>query len=198
MVGRADHPGENIAEAVRWTESEGFVGLGHLGSGRHSEAHSVSPDGSVIVGYSKADGILTHAVKWTEADGIVDLGDLPGGYAKSWAWDVSNNGEVIVGYGNSSQLLGDEAVIWTAEGVPERVVDVLSRLGVDTGEWFLESAIAVSADGTVIAGRGINPMGDQEGWIAVIPAPATLWPAGLVLVMSSCRRRCRRDSEGVN
>jgi hypothetical protein len=35
--------------------------------------------------------------------------------------------------------------------------------------WRLESANAVSADGTVIVGDGVNPLGRREGWIARLP-----------------------------
>jgi hypothetical protein len=39
--------------------------------------------------------------------------------------------------------------------------------------WTLAAATGVSADGTVIVGRGINPSGETEAWIAILPEPIT-------------------------
>ena len=57
---------------------------------------------------------------------------------------------------------------------------VLERQGVDLTGWILEEASAVSADGRVIAGTGINPDGDTEAWIADVgelPPPPQHVPA---------------------
>jgi hypothetical protein len=53
--------------------------------------------------------------------------------------------------------------------------------------WQLSSARGISADGSTIVGYGINPSGQYEAWIAVIPEPAML--ALLPLVRAALRRR---------
>lgn len=45
--------------------------------------------------------------------------------------------------------------------------------GLSLTGWTLTSARAISADGFVITGWGLNPSGHIEAWIAVIPEPST-------------------------
>jgi len=54
--------------------------------------------------------------------------------------------------------------------------------GLDLRGWRLEQATGISEDGSVIVGFGINPSGNTEAWIAVIPEPTagTLLAGGLV------------------
>lgn len=80
-----------------------FQGLGHLPSTSSfpvSQAHAVSADGSVVVGYSSSGNGGFEAFRWTLQDGLQGLGDFPGGLRDSRAWDLSADGEVIVGAGN--------------------------------------------------------------------------------------------------
>src|SRR5262249_24085624 len=69
--------------------------------------------------------------------------------------------------------------------------DVLTGSGVDLTGWVLSQADAVSSDGQVMVGRGTNPQGDLESWIAIIPEPATgsLGGAGLSALRVGKRRR---------
>jgi len=68
------------------------------------------------------------------------LGDLPGGYFFSHAYDVSDDGSVVVGYSNGDRVLnnGYQAFRWTAS-------TGMVPLGAS-------SACGVSADGTVVVG----------------------------------------------
>ena len=79
-----------------------MVGLGHLpGDQPASFASAVSADGSVIVGLH-SELVTELAVRWV--DGVIEsLGDLPGGsfYPSSRARDVSSDGRVVVGRGQS-------------------------------------------------------------------------------------------------
>ena len=43
--------------------------------------------------------------------------------------------------------------------------------------WNLQFANSMSDDGSVITGYGINPAGNTEAWVAVIPVPAPPCPA---------------------
>ena len=94
---------------------------------------------------------------------MVGLGDLPGGRLFSQAFGVSEDGSVIVGQGESD--FGIEAFIWDTVNGIRALMDVLTDAGINLGDWTLTAAIAVSYDGSIIAGRGTNPDGDRESWI---------------------------------
>ncbi len=99
----------------------------------------------------------TEAFRWNEIDGIAGLGDLPGGDFYSHASDVSADGSVIVGFGNTvvnpTGPPGNEAFIWTAE-------DGMIGLGDLTGGPTANSeAYAVTADGTIVVGWSVGASG---------------------------------------
>ncbi len=97
-------------EAFRWTESDGMQGLGDLAGGDfYSKAHGVSADGSVIVGKSVTSTDYCEAFIWDAENGIRSLQNvLVGDYGlelTGWtllsAYDISNDGLTIVGYGRN-------------------------------------------------------------------------------------------------
>ena len=52
----------------------------------------------------------------------------------------------------------------------QSVLTLLQAAGVVTmAGWQLRSANGVSADGTVIIGNGVDPLGQGQGWIARLP-----------------------------
>jgi probable HAF family extracellular repeat protein len=149
--------------AYRWTATSGFVELGALSGDTRSIARAVSADGSVVVGWSEPS---EKAFRWTQETGMVGLGALPG-CRKSLALGVSGDGSVIVG--QSDDRSGPEACIWDASHGMRSVAQVLTELpnpGKGRCAWKLRAASAVSRDGSVVAGWGINPDGDREAWIA--------------------------------
>jgi len=145
------------SEAFVWREATGMVGLGDLPGGSvTSSAKGISSDGSRVAGWSiSADG--TEAFRWTEGQGMVGLGDLPGGLFFSQADDISGNGHVVVGFGssvNAPTLTRFEAFRWTqATG--------MVALGDLEGGQFNSRAIAVSANGRIIVGRGSSDAGTE-------------------------------------
>ena len=69
---------------------------------------------------------------------------------------------------------GVRAFIWDETDGMRRVdTELLLRGVIVPLGWVLNQASGVSADGTVIAGWGVNPAGQSEAWIAVIPEPAS-------------------------
>jgi probable HAF family extracellular repeat protein len=157
-------------QAFRWTAAEGMVGLGDLPGDTffYSHARAVSANGSVVVGASQgANGY--EAFRWTLRDGMVGLGDIPGGSFGSDAYAVSAGGWIVVGEGRSAS--GQEASIWDPQHGMRSVHDLLMAAGADVEGWRLRSAYGISADGRTIVGRGINPSGQTEAWLAVLPPP---------------------------
>jgi probable HAF family extracellular repeat protein len=152
--------------AFRWTPSAGLQDLGVLPGGDQSIAVAISADERVVVGEAQVGG-LWHAFRWTAATGMVDLGTLGG--AERAAFATSQDGSVIVGASLISQSTGSSVPFrWTAKtGMQNlaKLVNAPQRL-------ILQSAIGVSADGTVITGNGFNAkLGMDEPWRAVLPLP---------------------------
>jgi uncharacterized membrane protein len=162
------------ASLFRWTATEGLRTLGDLpGGGLFAEPYAATPDGRVAVGraLSAASGDRFEAFRWSEehaADGLQALGDLPGGEFESWALGVSADGRTVVGFGTSER--GQEAVIWTDGGAPQRLAE---RIAADPAAklegWTLQWAAAISADGRVLAGHGLDPAGHVQGWLWRVP-----------------------------
>jgi probable HAF family extracellular repeat protein len=194
IVPLGDLPGGNLASAANAISADGRVivgtgtsavgsapviwddtgihNLGYLPGGASGTCNAVNHDGSVIVGTSSSvNG--TEAFRWTASGGMIGLGDLPGGPFQSQAWAVSDDGAIVVGQATvAGGLFGagqSAAFIWDAAHGIRDLKQVLTGAGLDLSGWMLTSARAISADGTVIAGIGINPNGDGEGWIATLP-----------------------------
>lgn len=176
---------------VRWVDHT--VEL--LGSG-HGEIYvkGMSGDGKVIVGYAYDPDA---AIKWTPETGLVDL-PLPAGADRGAAYGVSHDGRVIVGEsggqarrwvaGAAPETLsitgiaraasgtgdvivgssGGEAMVWDKAHGARLLSDVLFELGAAVTGWTLSEAVAVSADGHVIAGNG-SLAGVEQAWLARLP-----------------------------
>ena len=123
-------------------------------------ARAATYDGSVVVGRGAADG---GAWRWTGGDYVESIGALPGFSGNTFAWDISEDGGVIVGGG----LLGParDAFIWTEIlGILKLdnylvSIGVLDAVGLDLG-----LATGISADGTVIVGSGFTPSFEIFSW----------------------------------
>jgi probable HAF family extracellular repeat protein len=189
-------------EAFRWVRESGVMGLGVLPGNVTSVAYAVSADGSVVVGCC-GDYLTTEAFRWSRKSGMVSLATLRAGKQGSIAHAVSSDGSIIVGSGLGEN--GPEAVIWDDVRGVRRVRELLVR-EFDLGEvlrgWKLRSATAVSADGSIVAGNGVNPDGEPEAWIAdigqarvaVAPLPMIGGPVGRISL--STRRPAAYPGEG--
>src|SRR5262249_33007313 len=159
-----------LNQPFRWDNGT-MTGLGFLPGGSASNigfGASVNADGKVVVGTSNDAGGRLQAFRWTAESGMVGLDFLPGG-TSSGATGVNADGTVVVG-GALDASGANQAFRWTATTRMQSVLTLLlaAKVVTMTG-WQLGSANAVSADGTVIAGDGIDPLGQIQGWIARLP-----------------------------
>lgn len=182
-------------EAFRWTEQTGMVGLGDLpGGGFQSYATAVSADGATIIGHS-ASSNGSEAFRWTAGGGMVGLGDLPGGRFESDALSVSGDGSMIVGKGfvpvpGAPLLTTPAAFLWTQQRGMLNLRDLLiNEYGIDLTNWWLYDARGISPDGTAIIGTAINPAGNPEAYLVILPEPATIGLFGLAAAFLPRRRR---------
>lgn len=175
IVGSAGIDG--VPQAFRWSEDSGVVGLGFedpVGMGGGSLAWGVSSDGSVVVGYQHYSlpyppYSVVEAFRWTEEAGRVSLGHLSDDVMNSEAFDVSDDGSIIVGASHAGSGIGFKPFIWTqSTGMLDIEEFLASELGLDLEGWTLSTVEAISGDGTTLVGSGINPDGNPESWRAVI------------------------------
>lgn len=149
--------------AFRWTQATGMVGLDDLaGGGVNGVANAISTDGSVIVGWSWSSSASQEAFRHTAATGAVGLGLVSGGFSSS-AYAVNGDGSLIVGDASPNN-----AAVWNAAQGMRHLKDVLMvDYGLAIAGWTLNRATGVSADGRMIAGYGLNPSNQNEGWVVV-------------------------------
>ena len=84
---------------------------------------------------------------------------------------MSDDGKTVVG--NSGHQPPTDAFIWTPETKMIKLSDYLTSKGVTGHErWTLMTAIAISPDGKIIAGTGINKttvVNRIEGYVVRLP-----------------------------
>jgi probable HAF family extracellular repeat protein len=145
-----------------------MVGLGFLPGRNLTLASGVNADGTVVVGEANDASDQRQAFRWTAASGMVGLDFLPGGN-RSLARGVNANGKVVVGQARDASGQ-PQAFRWTRATRMQSVMTLLLAAKVVTmSGWQLTSANGVSADGTVITGDGVDPLGQTQGWIARLP-----------------------------
>jgi len=101
VIGESDNG--SVTEAFRW-EGGTMTGLGFLSGSSSSHARGVNSDGSVVVGYlENSEGDTNGAFRWSESTGMLSLASWLGlsltGWSEMAAFDVSDDGEIIVGDG---------------------------------------------------------------------------------------------------
>ena len=139
-----------------------FMALG-TSPGGYSRATGVSADGSVVVGWQGyADTInFTDAFRWTRNGGKVALGlssSTQTGYRFVYPSAVSADGAVIVGQRELWNTFGVvEAFAWTETGGMLGLGDLPDLPGGNASFW--SEAHDVSADGSVIVGKGNGSFG---------------------------------------
>lgn len=137
--------------AIKWTLETGLVNLPLPEGADRGQAYGVSRDGNVIVGAAGS-----QAVRWVASAAPQSLGIM--GIARA----ANETGDVIVGGS------GGEAMVWDKTRGARLLSDVLFELGADLTGWTLAEALAVSADGHVVAGNG-TLAGVEQVWLARLP-----------------------------
>ena len=149
--------------AFRWTQAGGLQDINPV-PGQASDADAISEDGTVIVGEFQLPSGPYHAFRWTASTGMADLGTLGGPGSRALA--VNHDGSVIVGTSfTNQQTTSNHAFRWTAKTGMQDLNKLVS------GSLQLTFATGVSANGTVIAGHGLNNKFVTEPFRAVVPLP---------------------------
>jgi uncharacterized membrane protein len=144
-------------EAFSWTASSGLIMLSNGGVIDAPRPRAASWDGSVIVG----GGAGPEAFRWTESSGMVSLG-------RYTVNDMSDDGNIIVG----SEFFASEhrATLWTESGGWRLLRDILTQdYDMDLTGWTLNRIEAISPNGQIIAGTGVDPDGNSTGYVVIIP-----------------------------
>jgi uncharacterized membrane protein len=128
--------GQTGRGAFRWSSATGMEALGE----NAGIATDVSADGSVVVGNGASINGLPRALRWTADSGIMTLEDV-GPFSQTYATGVSSDGEITVGGHHHG------ATRWTADG---------RMIGVPIGETYGSSAVALSHDGSIVAGTMVS------------------------------------------
>lgn len=181
-------------QSYRWTPETGMVGLGHLpGGDAGNGARAMSADGAWIAGDAKLVSVGQVAYRWHASLGMQSLGDFPGGAIYSTVTDISADGNFVIGVGSMGSA-GDTPFIWDAEnGMRPFAQAMLEDHGLETPGWTHRTVYAMSDDGRVFVGFGVNPHGQNEAWRIVVPEPhvGALWLVAGAL-MATDRRLLRR------
>jgi uncharacterized membrane protein len=149
-------------QAFRWRADAGIASLGFLPGGTRSEANALSFDGAVVVGSGDTLAIRptsSAAFRWTSGGGIAQVPALAGGLACSGS-GVSGDGAIVAG---TCLVSGNMGFRWTdATGSVG-----LGRFGTGTSGGSM--ALAVSRDGTAIAGAGQPTLTGAVLWRGLDP-----------------------------
>ena len=163
----------NLGGGFVWTQASGFTLTGGIAGSfiQDSDLLAVSADGSLAAGWAFVGSGLIQPVRWRPGRGLQLINNLFG-TPEGLAFDVSGNGDVIVGYGSGwhSNYVPPQAWLWDRVRGTRSLKGYLVQLGsTDVADWSLQVATAISADGRTIAGIGLNPQGEKEAFIAHIP-----------------------------
>jgi probable HAF family extracellular repeat protein len=166
-------------------------------------AEAVTPDGRVVVGGNAGGLQYNQAYRWTEEHGGELIGMLPNDdpLAGAYAFAVSDDGRIV---GGASGAEGREAFLWTRTTGMFKFQDYLADLGAEGLDgWILDTILAISSDGTRIAGwgyRGQPPFGRVQGFVVEGLPPFADTDADSVLdPVDNCtllRNADQRDTDG--
>jgi uncharacterized membrane protein len=140
-------------------DADGVEGLGALSGDTVAFARALSSDGNVAVGVSGSCGCRGFQSR----AGVIDIAE---GIERALA--VNGDGSRIGGVMVAASCSGGRAALFEPGPGTRAVACDLLPAGIIPNGWSLTSVNAISDDGRVIAGEGINPALAAEGWVAVI------------------------------
>lgn len=140
-------------------DAEGVDNLGTLAGDAVAFARALSADGNVAVGVSGSCGCRG----FHRRGGVIDIAE---GIER--ALTVNGDGSVIGGVMTAASCSGGRAALFEPGPGTRAVACDLLPAGTIPSGWSLGSVNAISDDGRVIAGEGINPALAAEGWVAVL------------------------------
>lgn len=143
------------AGVFRWSAADGLeFPLGPLETSFSFTNLAAAADDRTFA-ISRGNGGEYEAARWTPQNGLQMIGDFSGGDLRSKPYDISADGQTIVGVGTDE--FGTRAFRWTAN---EGLVPMIEG---DNRE-FSTVATGVSADGSVIVGFGPLLQGIDGPW----------------------------------
>ncbi|MEX2142290.1 MAG: hypothetical protein WD894_23680 [Pirellulales bacterium] len=167
-----------MQEAIRWTRDRGVQRLGFLPGRNQSQSVHVTADGKSLFGYSWHFNGSTYTnfemFRWTEEEGMIGLGYAPGDTSVQLPIDTGGiSADGMFAETVAFTQSGYRIFLWR-DGIGMRTLESVLRDGFGLGDaiqgWQLSAGpqgIAnFSDDGFVMAGRGLNPSGVSQVWVA--------------------------------
>lgn len=173
LVGIGATPGQLPGYVLRWTPANGIEELLIPDGLSFEDAPplQISGDGNVVWGNRhRMYDRQRHPYIWTEAGGYETLlPDMPAGINIKFV-DTNHDGMLFVGEHHDFDPPHTwRAILWNDSGGITFLDELLPKFGIDLTGWQLQRATGVSADGSVIVGRGFNPDGQHSSWIVTLP-----------------------------
>ena len=180
-------------QAFAWTATAGYALLGVLPNGTFSVASAISPDGTVITGYS-GNSASSQAFTWTRAAGMIGLGassPATGQEIGLIPTGISADGTIVVGNNPTSSnptAPSSPPELWTPTTGALSLHELLLQNGLFVPPEYLElnNLAGISADGNWVVGTataqraGLPPVAFVS-YIGLSPPP----PASLEVVASA-------------
>jgi uncharacterized membrane protein len=112
IVGVSSSGPFNTASAFIQSQNSGLTSLDSTGNIASSIAQALSDNGNYIAGYGTISGI-NRAIRWDTTGQFINLGVLPG-FQHSFSYDVSADGNIMVGLCSGGPGSSNSAFVWSA------------------------------------------------------------------------------------
>jgi len=172
IVGFYEDPVQGFRRPVRWIS--GCTDL-FLGDSMPGEAIGVSSDGSQIVGQAADSTGNGRGFYYTDAGGLVNLGVLSGNDTdQSVAIGVSDNG-IVIGSSINTFLWTTSPFVWSEKiGIRPLQAALVRNGAIIPSGLTLTTVLAISADGSTIAGLWEDAKFNQGIWMARLHGKGSL------------------------
>ncbi len=154
-------------------------------------ASAINAAGTIAVGgVTFGPTVRTQPAMWT--NGVPTVLPQVAGFDSSVFTDVSDNGGVAVGIAQAFSPTRIDAFVWTSDRGARTLSEFAGDFGVSLPgniSGFGTGQINVSGDGTVISGSWTLGGSTSEGFVIVVPAPASVLVLSGIVAFASRRRR---------